>query len=73
MIYLSHELVIFTKFFKKNDYKCIKCGIELFYEDNDKTFWIINNNGETSFELGANIDEHCNISCNEFLIKNIIE
>lgn len=64
--YLNHKLIQFTKYCVKDDYKCLACGIEIYHERSDNTYWIINNDGEAA-------DYSCELTCNEYIIKQIIE
>ena len=65
--YLGHEVVLYTKHYKNGDYKCSKCGIVLYYNTNDRTYFIVNDSEDD--EVGP----MCNITCDEQIIKNIIE
>jgi hypothetical protein len=61
--YMNHEL----KLYYNNDYKCIKCGISILIEPNDCSYWFIDEDGEEDF------NNECTITCEDFLIKKIIE
>ena len=65
--YLGHNLIHLEKYQIDTDYICKKCGVEIFYEyfgNRDWYYYILDvdrTNGE------------CNISCEDYIIKNIIE
>jgi len=66
--YLTHQLVrhIFPNYKGYNDFKCNICGIYL-CKMNDMYF-LLNNDGS-----GPNNEDEFSLTCNQFIIKNIIE
>lgn len=65
--FLTHNLILLTKYNNQTrDYICTKCAIELFHSNNN-VFFIIKNNG-SSIE-----NDCCSLTCNEYIIKSIIE
>lgn len=62
--YLSHELIPYDKFNNiYSDFVCVKCNIKLY--KNGRYYQILNRS-KVNWEV-------CNFTCNEFLVKNILE
>ncbi len=70
--YLGHNLIFTIKYYPNYDYQCKKCGIILFYDDekpDDDTY-------QYNLCIGDSVINpriKCILTCNEFLIKSILE
>ena len=60
--YLGHELIDFSEYYTSGEYICNKCNIVIFSENN-----------EYCTLMNGYADALCDISCNDYIIKNIIE
>lgn len=68
--YLGHDLTHCTEFYPKYDYKCNICGIILYYDlDKDDNYTYQYN----LCEDGGVYNYKCILTCEEFIIKNILE
>ena len=66
--YLGHKLEHYTYFYPHYDFKCEKCNIILYYNEQDKYQYNLCD-GNCLVNLGPK----CNLTCDEYIIKNIIE
>lgn len=71
-IYLNHKLSHCTKYYKNFDYQCEKCGIILFYDEENP------DDDEYQYNLCLgnaviNPRTKCILTCEEYIIKQIIE
>lgn len=65
----GHDFIKYTCFGFLNDYQCTKCKMVIEYYYFKNQYFIITVHGPNSYSN----NETVNISCDEFIIKNIIE
>jgi len=66
--YFGHNLISYIKFYDKHDYICTYCGIKLHFhpKQTSKLYYFID-------ELINDINSECELTCEEYIIKMIIE
>ena len=71
--YLGHNLISYTRYDGDNDYICTNCGIEIYYIEQFKFNYYKQSEFNYYFLNGYECGGICEISCDDFIIKNIIE
>jgi hypothetical protein len=73
--YLDHNFILYTKFYDECDYKCEKCDVIVFHELSDNDYYIVNivYPIDPDDEIESEADKLLKLTCEECIIKNILE